>query len=155
MKLLLLVFLVSSCSTLKKQKLLGSVIGAIVLGQAGQSIGKNLSPDAESEDLNKTLGLLTGSATGYFLGDYLAKDFWDNKSPPLLLLDKPPEQKPRVKVLNPKKVKKIELKENIPPFLQNKVKKASIFTYEIEAYEEETEDGRKIYHEPHKAYEYN
>ncbi|MCY4644390.1 MAG: hypothetical protein OXB88_07205 [Bacteriovoracales bacterium] len=38
--------------------------------------------------------------------------------------------------------------------LKDKAKEANVIIYEIESYKEETEDGRKIIHAPHKAYEY-
>ena len=60
----------------------------------------------------------------------------------------------RIRVLRPKNIKRIKLETELPAFLKGKVKEANIVTYELEEYEEETEDGRRIIHEPHKAYEY-
>ncbi|MCY4644393.1 MAG: hypothetical protein OXB88_07220 [Bacteriovoracales bacterium] len=57
-------------------------------------------------------------------------------------------------ILRPKNLKRIKLETKLPPFLKGKAKEANVIIYEIESYEEETEDGRKIIHVPHKAYEY-
>ena len=135
-------------------------MGSVVLGSIAANLGKELSPNTPSEKLNQTIGAATGGAVGFYLGTTIAESFWnehpENKASKALLLENGRCHTPKVKikVLRPRDLKKIKLETKIPPFLKGKVKEANIVTYEIESYEEETEDGRKIIHGPHKAYEY-
>ena len=156
----ILIVLLPSCSSLKRQKILGGVVGSVVLGSIAASLGKELSPNASSDKLNQTIGAATGGVVGFYLGTNVAESFWnknpENKVSKTLLLENGGCDTPKgkIKVLRPKDLKRIKLETKLPPFLKGKVKEANIVTYEIESYEEETEDGRKIIHGPHKAYEY-
>ena len=152
--LLPITLLLSSCATLKRQKVLGGLVGAIVVGSVGASIGKSLSPNPESDRLNQTLGGVTAASIGLFLGMKTAQSLWEDnpKNHPVPIETYKGGSK--IKVIRPENIKRIKLETKLPPFLQGKVKEANVITYELESYEEEMEDGRKIIHEPHKAYEY-
>ena len=152
--LLPIILLLSSCATLKRQKVLGGLLGAIAVGSVGASIGKSLSPNPESDRLNQTLGGVTAASVGLFLGIKTAQSLWEDNPKNRLGRIEAHQEGGKIKVIRPKNIKRIKLETKLPPFLQGKVKEANVITYELESYEEETEDGRKIIHEPHKAYEY-
>lgn len=100
-----------------------------------------------------------GAIGGYMAGSYIGGSLYEpvqlNKKESLLIPAKEEIKKEiKVKILKPKNIKKIKIQSELPKFLKGKVKEANVLTYELEEYVEETEDGRKIYHEPHKAYEY-
>ena len=148
----------SSCSTLKRQKLLGGVIGSFALGGLASNIGRELSPNAESDRLNTSLGAGIGGTLGFFGGmraaNYLWQDGPRNNVSSRFSTFTDSNGKSKIMVVRPKDIKRIELDTKLPSFLKGKVKETNVITYELESYEEETEDGRKIIHEPHKAYEY-
>ena len=157
--LVTLCILCSSCSNLKRQKILGAVIGSVVLGSVGASIGQEISPNKDSERFNLTLGGLGGGAIGLYLGAEAGKYFWqeypDHKTLGTSLYHNHlNSQEKRIQVLRPKSIKRIKLEKNIPSFLKGKVKETNVLIYQLDSYEEETPDGRKVIHEPHKAYEY-
>ena len=156
--ILIIALLTSSCSTLKRQKVLGGIVGLVAVGSISASIGKELSPNPESDRLNQRLGMVTGGTLGFFLGmnaaNYLWQDRSDIEAKNLTSLNSLIHKKEKLKIIRPKDIKRIRLETKLPPFIQGKIKEANVITYELESYEEQTEDGRKIIHEPHKAYEY-
>ena len=147
------------CSSVRRQRTLGAVIGAMAIGGLVGSIGEELSPNPESEKLNRNLGMAAGGVLGLYLGSKTAEYLWEDipshkEQTTMLHEEKAKNKRHKVRVLRPKNLKRIKLEPKLPAFLKGKVKEANIITYELEAYEEETEDGRVIFHEPHKAYEY-
>lgn len=161
--LIILCLQLANCSSIKKQTLYSGLAGAILGGVIGSQLGKELSPNEESNKLNQGLGTGAGLLTGAYLGGKIGEALWEDNPenhqlPTLLLPDGPqavpPSNTPKIKIITPTNPQKIKIATEMPDFLRGKVKEANILTYEIEAYEEETEEGRKIYHEPHKAYEY-
>ncbi len=161
MKPLIFIFLLTSCSTLKRQQLFSGITGALIGGSIGAMIGKSLSPNERSDQLNMilggSLGALAGSAGGVALGTY----FWqeDPTNIPMenmLIKDDLAKASPpptEYKVLIPQDLKKIPLEGELPPSLKGKLKKGHVLTFEIPEYEEETEQG-VIYHEAHQAFQY-
>ena len=124
---------------------MGTIVGGILGGEVGKRMGRELSPNTASDKLNQNLGAVTG--------EFLWEEHPENKSAQTLL--RPGEKaRTKIKLLRPKNLKRIKLETKLPPFLKGKEKEANVLIYEIESYEEETEDGRKIIHAPHKAYEY-
>ena len=148
-----------SCSSIKKQRTIGAIVGSVALGGIGASIGHELSPNPESDRLNQSYGLLIGGITGLYLGAKTGEHLWQDKPSNRThktLLTPESTQMPAstIRVIRPKNLKRIKLDTKLPEFLKGKVKEANVITYELESYEEVTEDGRRIIHEPHKAYEY-
>ena len=64
-----------SCSTLSKSKTYGAIGSALLCGTLGAYLGKELSPDKQSETLNKVVGMASGASLcavgGYFIGKNL------------------------------------------------------------------------------------
>lgn len=156
-----LFLLLFSCSTLKRQKILGGLAGSFVLGSIGASIGKELSPNPQSDKFNQTIGMVSGGISGFYLGIKTAESLWQeypenpqDKADNLLLPNAPHRERVKIKVIRPQNIKRIKLESKLPPFLKGRIKEAHVITYELESYEEETGNGRKIIHAPHKAYEY-
>ena len=77
---LFLLITLTACSSVRRQRSIGAVIGAIALGSIGASIGKELSPNPESEKLNKGLGMATGGALGLYLGAKTADYLWEDQA---------------------------------------------------------------------------
>lgn len=161
--LILITVLLNSCTSVQKQKLYAGIAGAAVAGIVGAQLGKELSPNKQSDRLNQAIGTGVGILSGAFIGAKIGESLWEanpenRQLPSMLLPDENPNlpetPKAQVKILTPSNPKKIKIETEMPSFLKGKVKEANVLTYDIEAYEEETDDGRKIYHEPHKAYEY-
>lgn len=160
--MLLIVFLISlsSCSTLKRSQFYASLGGAIIGGSIGALVGKSLSPNKESDQFNRLLGIGIGSLIGGVSGHYISKNYW-NQNPqnypltPILKEEAPPQMPTQtikyVPVVNPKM---IPIEATLPPFLTGKVKKGKVMTFEIPEYQEQNETGEVIYHESHKAYKY-
>ncbi len=162
--LVLLCLFAVSCSTLRKQRFYAQA-GGVILGSAiGGMIGTKLSPNEASRDENAIIGGTVGAAAGALAGDKIADFFWkedpENKKLNEMVIEnrKNPEI-PKVnypKFIVAKKTVKIDVmnEDEIPLFLRGKMKKGKILIHELEESEEKTEDGRILYHEPHKAYEY-
>ena len=159
---LIQISLLASCSSLKRQKILGGLVGAALVGRVGAGIGRELSPEPQSDRANAMIGTATGGAAGFYLGGRIAEALWeeapDNKRFGTLLQSdealKGNGAGTVIRVLRPKNIRRIELETEIPPDLKGKLKEANVITYELESYEEETDDGRRIIHEGHRAYEY-
>jgi hypothetical protein len=157
----ILVLNLSSCSSLKKQKLFSGLLGSLIGGSVGATLGKNLAPDEQSINLNKTMGAAAGAGAGIIVGTYLGGIFWETEPKNFkknhLFFNKEEEikkAKTKFKVLKPKNPEVIKLESKIPDFLKGKIKEAKVMTYDIDDYQEEMEDGRIIHHEKHKAFEY-
>lgn len=156
-----LIFLLS-CSSLKRQKMAGALLGSVALGTAGNIIGKELSPNPQSNRINQALGSVLGGGMGFYLGSKAGELLWqenpEHQKMETLLFEKrkssSSQNKNKIQILAPQNLEKIKLKSKLPPFLKGKVKEASVVSYDLPPFEEQTEDGRTIYHEAHKAYEY-
>ena len=125
------VILLCSCSTLNRQKMLGGFIGASILGGVSANIGKELSPNKESERLNEMIGATSGGAVGFYAGSQIAESLWENDpdnrplNPPFLHNDASTEETQRtvIKVLRPKNIQRIELETELPSFSKIKSKR--------------------------------
>lgn len=73
-------FLFCSCATKQRQVIAGGTTGLLM----GGAVGKELSPNKESDPYNIVFGAITGGVVGAVLGAY----FWDD-SDPLKDLEKP------------------------------------------------------------------
>ena len=170
MRFLLIILIGSlstSCSTIKKQKLYSAITGAVIGGALGTVIGKELSPNKDSDRTNKLAGATSGVLIGGYLGTRVGEMFWydnpEHRPQPDMIIDENlknsmgstrTEMRP-IKIISPKNVKKVKLQGKIPSFLEGKVKTGHVYIYDIDEYEEVIEEeNRIIYHEPHKAYEY-
>jgi hypothetical protein len=161
-KLLFILILCSSCSTLKKSMTSGVLIGGLVGGTGGSVF----SPDRESTDKNAYLGGIIGAVAGAGLA-YLFYDSPEKKIKESMLLDQPTQNhkevplfdfSPELKNIKPevnfKPVKKYEVPlEKLPKELEGKVKKQFILEYQSEA---QTIDvgNRTIQISPFKAWEH-
>lgn len=159
---LLVLFLVSSCSTLKKSITGGSVLGAIVGGTGGTVF----SPNRESKDKNAYLGAIIGSFAGAGLA-YLMHEKPKIITKKSMLLDDPIQNhkevplfdfSPELKHIKPEvnftPVKKYEVPlEKLPKELEGKVKKQFILEYHSEAQTIEV-GNRTIQISPFKAWEH-
>ena len=161
MKIILLIFFLTSCSTLKRQQLFSGITGTLIGGSIGAMVGKSLSPNQRSDQLNMILGGSIGAVVGTTAGVVLGTYFWheDPTNIPMenmmiketLAKNPPPETK--YKILLPQNLKQIPLEGELPPSLKGKVKKGHVMTFEVPEYEEESEQGI-IYHEAHQAFQY-
>jgi len=161
MKLLILLILLTSCSSLKRQQLYSGLTGALIAGTLGALIGKSLSPNEQSNKLNTAIGASVGLAVGAASGALLGTYFWQEDPrnlplKPMIIEDEiskvmPPQIK--YKTLLPKNLTMIPLKGELPAFLKAKVKKGHVLVFEIPEFEELTDQG-VIYHERHQAFKY-
>ncbi len=165
LQVILLSFLLCSCSSMNRQKVYSGMAGILIGGAIGGILGEELTPNESSERFNKTIGATLGGGVGYLLGSKLGETFWkenpDNMQLDHMILDDSNSKtvssaSPQIPIqtLEPKNIQKIKLRSELPSFLKGKVKEANVLTYELDEYIEQTEDGRTIYHTPHKAYEY-
>jgi hypothetical protein len=162
MKISFLIFLLlsTSCSSLKKSLVSGSLIGGVVGGTGGAIF----SPDQSSQSKNAYMFGVIGAAAGAGLA-YLLFD--DPSKPKQMMLDEPSQThqsvplfdfSPELKHIKPevnfKPVSKYEVpQEKLPPELEGKVKKQFIIEYESEARTLEI-DNRTIQISPFKAWEH-
>jgi hypothetical protein len=162
MKPLIFIFLLTSCSTLKRQQLFSGITGALIGGSLGAMIGKSLSPNQRSDQLNMILGGSIGALVGTVGGVAMGTYFWQEDPTNIPMenmmikddLAKTPPPPTQYKVLLPNNLKKIPIEGELPPSLKGKVKQGHVLTFEVPEYEEETEQGT-IYHEAHQAFQYS
>jgi len=160
--LLLVIFLSQSCSTLTKSKTYGAISGALICGTLGIYLGKELSPDKESDNFNKLIGLGAGSTlcglTGYYLGKGLYKNDPANKEYVPLEFNKK-VYTPKQEMLNQdsnglelsdlsiQKIDEIDIPaiKNLPKELREKIDKQKIIRHNIAPQSIKTKDGRTLY----------
>ena len=161
-RILIVLILCSSCSTLKKSVTSGALIGGLVGGTGGAVF----SPDRESIDKNAYLGGVIGAIAGAGIA-YLIHDKPQKKVKESMLLDQPiqnhkevplfdfsPELKHIKPEVNFKPIKKYEVPlEKLPKELEGKVKKQFILEYQSEAQTIEV-GNRTIQISPFKAWEH-
>jgi len=161
-KLLAILLVCSSCSTLKKSLTSGALIGGLVGGTGGAVF----SPDEQSTNKNAYLGGMLGAVAGAGLA-YLLFDDPKKKIKESMLLDGPMQNhkevplfdfSPELKNIKPevnfKPVKKYEVpQEKLPKELEGKVKKQFILEYQSEAQTIEI-GNRTIQISPFKAWEH-
>lgn len=158
---LLILFLFTSCSTLKRSMIGGSILGAGI-GGAG---GVTFSPDMESSNKNAYVFGLIGAAAGagiaYLLHPQKKKAkqktmiMDQDTDGPLQLFDFGEDLKairPEVK-FNPVKKYQVPLTNKLPHELEGKVKKQFVIEYKTEAKTIKV-GKRTIQIEPFKAWEH-
>lgn len=157
-----LILVCSSCSTRSKSKKYGAISGALICGGLGSSLGTQLSPNRESDSLNRNIGAVTGAllcgAIGYYVGGQLYDDDPENF------------EGEKIKFNNEKKNSKQEILnedladlnlsdlefskdgeaqtpfiKNLPDKLKRKIKKQKIIKYKIKPQTIKTKDGRTLY----------
>ena len=160
--LILVLSLLTSCSSLKRSMIAGGLIG----GLAGGTGGALFSPDSGSRDKNAYVFGVLGAAVGTGLV-YLFSDQPKSKMQAPMILDGPTQThqevplfdfSPELKDIRPevnfKPVKKYEVPlEKLPPELEGKVKKQFIIEYESDARTLEI-NNRTIQISPFKAWEH-
>ena len=161
--LLIILLLNSSCSTLKSSRFWGRVGGTVLLGSLGYAIGKESSPNKESEKVNSYIGITLGAGVGAFAGDALAKYFY--KEDPLNFEDK--EIIIDKKVIAPQelinnselslndlgifteksiyKVYKTPVTSKIPKSLKKKINSQIVLKYKLKPRKIKLKDGRVIH----------
>jgi len=159
---LLIILLLTSCSTLKKSMIAGALVGGVV----GATGGALYSPDENSRDRNAYLfGIVGAAATAGIV--YLIHDGPKKPTQTPMILDEPIQThkevplfdfSPELKHLRPevsfKPMKRYEVPlEKLPPELEGKVKKQFIIEYESDARTLEIEN-RTIQISPFKAWEH-
>lgn len=169
--LIFLIILNSGCSTLRKSKIAGTSSGIIICGVLGSAIGKLTSPDARSENLNQTIGGVSGATLCGVGGYFLSKALY--RSDPRNFEDKPIifEQKKEVlkqetlpevthdlnlRDLRFKKTEEVTLPlvKNLPESLKKKVKKQKVIHYKVGPQTILTKDGRTLYFSGGEAIEH-
>lgn len=142
-KCLLLLFLLTSCSSLKRTLVTSAATGAVI-GGAGGAV---FSPDEQSRDKNAYLFGLLGAAAAAGVGYLLYDDPNKKKAQPPMILDEGIQNhkevplfdfSPELKDIRPevtfKPVKKYEVPMvKLPKELEGKVKKQYIIEYEAQA----------------------
>jgi hypothetical protein len=159
--LMLMLFLMESCSTLKRSMGAGAIVGGLV-GGAGGAV---FSPNRESVDQNAYLFSLLGAAAGVGVA-YLMQEKPKEEVKHMLidrevethqnvpLFDFSPELAQIRPEVNFKPVKRYEVPlEKLPTELEGKVKKQFIIEYESEARTLQI-DNRTIQISPFKAWEH-
>jgi len=148
--LIFIILLVSSCSTMNKTLIYSSIAGAVL----GGFIGKELSPDRDSDAFNTVIGATTGAALTTAVGYYFYKD----ANPALDLKQSPlKEDIPMVPIpdqsfgqdklrIVPKigptgKKEYLKFSDNLPDEIKLTAKKQYFKKYKTEAYSFD-QDGR-------------
>lgn len=149
------VFLLISCSSLKKSVIYGGLAGAAI----GAAAGNALSPNPESRMPNTavwgSLGLLGGAALGYLFH----MDDPENRELPSMILPSGEAPSAKDKKLNeaiviPSDSRKYKVEAGpLPTHLKGKVKNPYIIEHVIPERVEELRNGKTITIEAHKAWE--
>jgi len=170
--LLISIILLNSCSTMTRSRTLGAVTGALVCGILGVGIGKELSPDVESNGLNKGIGGTVGAtacgALGYFFGGKMYKSDPRNfEGKPLDFKDSPRIQKPQETLpeatdgidlsdlgLEKSSSDLLPLLKDMPKELKSQVKRQELIKYKVKPQTLKTKDGRLIHFSGGEAIEH-
>ncbi|HXH74376.1 MAG TPA: hypothetical protein VNJ08_05400 [Bacteriovoracaceae bacterium] len=153
--LLIILMILTSCSSVKKSLLYGGMAGAAI----GVIAGSALSPDPESKAPNMavwgSLGLLAGAGLGYFFH----MDDPENRELPSMILPSG-ERSTSLKgkldeaIVFPSESKKFKVETGpLPNHLKDKVKNPYIIEHTIPERVEEMKNGKTITIEAHKAWE--
>jgi hypothetical protein len=158
MKILVFLLLFTSCSSLKRQRIISSAVGTIIGGVVGAHLGKALSPNGASETHNAALGgsigVLVGGASGYGLGTLFWRDNPENMElKQMILEDKKEISEVKIDSLTgAKKLNESQISPNLPKDLVGRIKNPIVIEYEVPP-SKEREGNRVIYKNGHKAYE--
>lgn len=148
--IIILTFLLSSCSTLRRSKIVGAVTGSLTCGILGAYLGKELSPDRESDSFNTLLGGTVGASL-CGIGGYVAGASMYS-SDPRNMEDAPLEFPKKIQTINHQEklpdnptnisfsdlaskasgVEKIEVLKDVPEDLRKQLPKQEIIKYKVE-----------------------
>jgi hypothetical protein len=153
--MLLILILLSSCSSLRKSFVYGGITGGVL----GATAGNMLSPNKESISPNMAiwggLGALIGAGLGYFFW----KDDPENKELPSMMIpmstkmNVPTDEYEKGLVI-PSSSKKYKVENGpVPEYLQGKVSKPYVIEHVIPERTEKLINGKSITIESHKAWE--
>jgi hypothetical protein len=171
---IVIVFLIicSSCSSMKKSKIYGTSAGVLVGGLLGGFVGKELSPNSQSDQLNTLLGsgigALSFGAGGYYIGKNMYSSNPENfKGDPIKIKKIKKDQQTylinndlglnKINIDTKKSIKKayeVEIENKLPNHLKQKVLKQVVIEHLIPAQEIKLDDGRLIYFEGTTAIEH-
>ncbi len=153
--ILLILAILTSCSSLRKSMMYGGISGGVLGGTAGNM----LSPNKESVSPNMViwggLGALIGAGLGYFFW----KDDPENKELPSMLI--PMSTKNNVSnddfekaLVLPSSSKKYRVEKGpVPEYLKGKVNDPYVIEHVIPERTEKLINGKSITIESHKAWE--
>ena len=157
MKYILLILLLSSCGSLTKRKLYAGLAGSLIGSFVGSEIAKETSPNAESEKINKLMGLGLGGVAGYFAGSFLAESTFKEdprhfQGPDLIL---PKEEKSKQielndglslsdLTINPINAYEVPITKDLPENLKDKVYKQIVIEHKIPTQTIKKEDGSTV-----------
>lgn len=164
----------SSCSTAGRSRVYGAIAGSLIAGYLGMELGRELSPNKDSERGNKIMGLatgtITGGMTGYYLGNMFYEDDPQNHEDPPLKFDRslePPQQeelKSGSEIINLsdlaisrsslKAVYEASVIKGVPKELEESVSKQRILRHVINPHVFKTNDGRTFYFKGGEAIEH-
>lgn len=153
--LLILLILLSSCSSLKKSIIYGSLAGAAI----GAVAGNTLSPDSESRMPNTAMWGSLGTLGGATLGYIFHMDDPENRDLPSMILPSgeaplTSDKKLKEALVIPADTKKYKVETGpLPIHLKGKVKNPYIIEHVIPERVEELKNGKTITIEAHKAWE--
>lgn len=161
--LLVILNLMSSCSTLNKSMIAGGLAGGILGSLGGMMFSPDRTSDARNAYMFGVAGAALGGAVGYSLYDdplkaklqapMLTGDEYEEKKE-LPLFDFAPELKDIKPEVNFKPLKKYEVpQEQLPKELQGKIKKQYIIEYQSQGQTLEL-GNRTIEVSPFKAWEH-
>ena len=175
MRALLVVILSVSllgCSTLKKSKTYGAIAGGLICGVLGSAIGKEVSPNPESEGVNKVIYGAGGAAacglTGYLVGTALYEDDPRNHEYDPMKFEDPKKQITPQEQLNTglegldlsdlsivkEGEAQVPLVQSLPDSLKSKVPKQKVIKYQINPQIIKTKDGKLLYFSGGQAIEH-
>ncbi len=151
---LTLLFLGSSCASLKKSMVYGGLAG----GGIGAFSGSALSPDSYSKTPNALIWGGLGMAAGAALGYFFFKDDPENRELPQMILQEnkkiPTTEDFATPVIIPSSAVKYRVMDvPLPEGLKQKVPRPSIIEMTIPERIQKLEDGRTIIIDEHKATE--
>lgn len=157
--LIAMLFLTTSCSTMRKSIIYGGLSGAS-LGAVG---GVMLSPDKASRSPNIAVWGSVGALVGAALGYIFFMDDPENRELPTMLqghdakkenYDLAPVNRIPPTTITPKDSKKYKLETGpLPEHLKGKVQTPFIIEHDIPERVEKLENGKAITIEGHKAWE--
>jgi len=170
--IIIALILLNSCSTLKRSKFVGALTGALTCGVLGSYLGKELSPDKESESFNRVLGTGSGAALCGLGGYYLGASLYENdprnmEDEPIHFNDKNITPTSSQQMLPPNFTnitfedlkhktygeESIQLIKDIPNSLKEKIPRQKITKYKVDP-QTIKKDGKTIYFSGGEAIEH-
>ena len=76
MERLIILLLLTGCSSINKSKLYSGIAGSLLGSFVGSEIAKKTSPNKESENTNQLIGMAIGGSVGYYVGSKAGERFF-------------------------------------------------------------------------------